>query len=55
MNNDDQEKADIMEEKMADEIERNAKDLEIAALKRELQIMRQSMRQLRARNDTNNH
>ena len=45
----------IMEEEMADKIEKDAKDLEIAALKRELQIMRQSMRQLRARNETNNH
>ena len=55
MNHNDQEEAKIMEEKMADEIEKDAKDLEIAALKRELQIMRQSMRQLRARNETNNH
>merc|ERR1712156_34207 len=55
VDHDDQEEAKIMEEEMADEIEKDAKDLEIAAMKRELQIMRQSMRQLRARNETNNH
>ena len=55
MDHDEKEEAMIMEEEMADQIERDAKDLEIAALKRELQLMRQSMRQLRARNETNNY
>ena len=55
VDHDDKEEAKIIEEEMADRIERDAKDLEIAALKRELQLMRQSMRQLRARNEINNY